>query len=68
MTKYLPLKSVSARYGISDRTVDRWVEAGDLPPATYIRGRRYWPEELLDQHDQARSRDLALAARKTEAA
>ena len=38
MTKYLPLKSVSARYGISDRTVDRWIETGDLPPATYIRG------------------------------
>ena len=49
MTKYLPLKSVSARYGISDRTVDRWIETGDLPPATYIRGRRYWHEGVIER-------------------
>jgi predicted DNA-binding transcriptional regulator AlpA len=59
MTKYLPLKSVSARYGISDRTVDRWIETGELPPATYIRGRRYWPEKLLDERDAVRGTEPA---------
>jgi predicted DNA-binding transcriptional regulator AlpA len=58
-TKYLPVRPVAARYGVSDRTVDRWVQDGDLPQPVYIQGRRYWSEEQLDQHD---------AARKTEAA
>ena len=61
MTKYLPLKSVSARYGISDRTVDRWIETGDLPPATYIRGRRYWSAESLDERDEARKAETQAA-------
>jgi predicted site-specific integrase-resolvase len=50
---------VAARYGVSDRTIDRWVDAGDIPAPVYIQGGRCWNEEALDQHD---------AARKTEAA
>ena len=42
------------RYGISDRTVDRWTEADELPKPVYIRGRRYWSEESLDERDKAR--------------
>ncbi len=59
MAKYLPKKSVSDRYGIAERTVRRWVETGELPPPTYIRGRRYWLEEALDQHDAARKTEVA---------
>ena len=34
MTKYLTAQSVCARYDdISDRTLDRWVEAGGDPKA-----------------------------------
>jgi excisionase family DNA binding protein len=60
MTQLLHMRAVCSRYGISDRTVDRWIEAGELPKPMYIQGRRYcWSEDQLDQHD---------AARKTEAA
>ena len=54
MSKLLHLRAVCARYGISDRTVDRWVEAGELPKPMYIQGRRYWSAESLDKHDEAR--------------
>ena len=54
MTKLLHLRAVCARYGISDRTVDRWVDAGDLPKPVYIQGRRYWDADELGQRDDAR--------------
>jgi predicted site-specific integrase-resolvase len=62
--KYLPIESVSARYGDrSYRTLDRWVETGKLPPPVYIAGHRYWIEEELDRHDEARPRDGNPAGR-----
>lgn len=54
MSKLLHLRAVCIRYGISDRTVDRWVEAGVLPKPVYIRGRRYWSEKSLNERDEAR--------------
>jgi predicted DNA-binding transcriptional regulator AlpA len=54
MSKLLHLRAVCTRYGISDRTVDRWVEAGVLPKPVYIQCRRYWSEESLDEYDRAR--------------
>jgi hypothetical protein len=55
MPEWLPAKTVCNRYGeISDRTLDRRVEAGALPPPVYIRRRRYWDEEALNAHDAAR--------------
>ena len=59
MTKLLHLRAVCARYGISDRTVDRWVEAGDLPKPVYIQGRRYWDADELGQRDDARRAEVA---------
>jgi hypothetical protein len=59
MKRLIPIRGVCARYDCSDRTVDRWVEAGELPEPVYIRRRRYWNEEQLNERD---------AARKTEAA
>jgi predicted DNA-binding transcriptional regulator AlpA len=61
MSKLLHLRAVCARYGISDRTVDRWVEAGELPQPIYIQGRRYWEEATLAERDEARKTDAALA-------
>jgi hypothetical protein len=56
MARWLAAKAVCARYGnISDRTIDRWVDAGVLSEPTYICGRRYWSEERLDQDDVARA-------------
>jgi predicted site-specific integrase-resolvase len=54
MSKYLPAKPVAERYGVCDRTIERWVAAGDLPSPVYIQGRRYWNEAELDQRDEAR--------------
>ena len=59
MSKLLHLRAVCARYGISDRTVDRWVEAGVLPKPIYINGRRYWDAEELGQRDDARKAETA---------
>jgi DNA-binding transcriptional MerR regulator len=59
MTKWLPAQAVASRYGVSDRTVDRWVEAGVLPKPMYIQGRRYWDEAELAQRDQARKTEAA---------
>ena len=54
MTKWLPAKGVCNRYDISERTIDRWVETQILPTPVYIRGRRYWSSEQLDERDEAR--------------
>ncbi len=59
MSKLLHLRAVCARYGISDRTVDRWVEAGELPKPIYIQGRRYWDADELGQRDDARKTEAA---------
>jgi predicted DNA-binding transcriptional regulator AlpA len=59
MSKLLHLRAVCARYGISDRTVDRWVEASVLPKPVYIQGRRYWDEAELGQRDEARKTEGA---------
>lgn len=53
-TKLLPTKAVCDRYGRSDRTIDRWVEVGELPKPIYIRKLRYWDEADLDRRDEAR--------------
>ena len=61
---YLPAKAVCARYGISDRTLDRWLENDSLnfPLPLLINGRRYFSEGDLQAFERAR------VTRKTEAA
>ncbi len=60
--KFLNVRAVCARYStIADRTVDRWVASGTLPQPIYIRGQRYWPEDLLDEHDKARRAESEAA-------
>ena len=61
MSQLLHMRAVCARYGISDRTVDRWVEAGELPKPMYIQGRRYWSAESLDERDEARKAETQAA-------
>ena len=50
---------VCQRYGRASRTLDRWIESGDLPKPTYIRGLRYWDEAELDAFDEARKAGAA---------
>jgi predicted DNA-binding transcriptional regulator AlpA len=59
--KLVSTKFVCCRYGRSDRTIDRWIESGELPQPIYIRGLRYWDEEDLDQRDEARKAKAVAA-------
>jgi predicted DNA-binding transcriptional regulator AlpA len=62
-SRMLPTRSVCKRYEITDRTVDRWVENGILPPPLRINGLRYWPERELEQRERdfQRSRETKAA-------
>jgi predicted DNA-binding transcriptional regulator AlpA len=59
--KLVPVRFLCDRYGRSDRTIDRWVETGELPQPIYIRGLRYWDEADLDQRDEARKAESVAA-------
>jgi DNA-binding transcriptional MerR regulator len=43
-----------ARYGVTSRTIDRWLETGVLPQPMRINKVRYWDEAALDAADLAR--------------
>jgi predicted DNA-binding transcriptional regulator AlpA len=53
--KYLRKKGTADRYGVSERTIDRWVELGRLPPPVYLPGSRIplFAEDGLDEHDRS---------------
>jgi predicted DNA-binding transcriptional regulator AlpA len=59
MSKLLHMRAVCDRYGVTDRTLYRWVDAGELPKPVYIQGRRYWSEEGLNERDEARKTEAA---------
>lgn len=51
--EFLPTKRVRQRYGgKSEKTIDRWVEKGVLPPPEWINGRRHWRLSVLEQHER----------------
>jgi predicted site-specific integrase-resolvase len=54
MTRQLPTSALCERYSVSDRTIDRWLDAGILPPPVYINRRRYWLEEELERRERER--------------
>ena len=53
------------RYGVVDRTIDRWVEAGILPVPMRINKVRYWDEQEIEQLERER---MAKAVAGREAA
>jgi DNA-binding transcriptional MerR regulator len=58
VTRKLTSRSLQQRYGVVDRTIDRWVEAGILPVPMRINKIRYWDEaeiELLERERMARA-------------
>ena len=55
--RMLPTRLVCARYNITDRTVDRWLENGILPTPVRINGLRYWHEHELEQRERQLQRD-----------
>src|SRR5262245_21065998 len=55
MKRIARFKDLKGFDDISDRTVDRWVNTGILPPpAMRIKGVRYWDEAELEAADRAR--------------
>ena len=55
----VPTAAVAARYGVTVRSVERWLERPDLnfPRPEYINGRRYWSLNRLREWDGARLRE-----------
>lgn len=66
-TKLINKRAVANRYGgCALRTVQRWVQAGVLPPPdVVINGRGYWNEARLDEHDRQRVIDAGRHLTKT---
>jgi predicted site-specific integrase-resolvase len=56
------------RFGIVDRTVDRWVEVGILPKPIYINKIRYFDLEEVDRRMANRNEGPPRVVRPTEAA
>jgi predicted DNA-binding transcriptional regulator AlpA len=53
----LPTRQVCARYGVTDRTIARWMRDPDLnfPQPTVINGRNYFDDESLTMFDRAQA-------------
>jgi predicted DNA-binding transcriptional regulator AlpA len=52
--EFLTTKHVRARYGgKSDKTIDRWIAQGVLPPPLIINGRRHWRRSDLEHAERA---------------
>ena len=39
-------KDLALRYGVTERTIDRWKEDGTLPPPKYVQG-QFWTAEQI---------------------
>jgi DNA-binding transcriptional MerR regulator len=61
--RMLPTRLVRKRYGIVDRTINRWVDKGILPEPMRINSLRYWRESQLAQRERE-----GMSALKTDAA
>jgi len=44
----LPTRLMCERYGVVDRTINRWEKTGVIPQAEWINGRKYWDEERVE--------------------
>jgi hypothetical protein len=52
----LPARAIAERYGVTTRTIDRWILSGALPqPAFKINGVRYWDQADVEAFDNHRS-------------
>jgi DNA-binding transcriptional MerR regulator len=55
-SRKLTSRALQQRYGVVDKTIDRWVATGVLPEPMRINGYRYWDEEEVEQRDRERER------------
>jgi DNA-binding transcriptional MerR regulator len=50
----LTKRMVAERYSVSERTIDRWTEAGILPQPDRINKRPYYDEDGIEQRERER--------------
>ena len=56
MARKLTSRALQERYGVVDRTIDRWVESGVLPQPMRINKIRYWDLDEIEARDTQRLR------------
>lgn len=61
--RLLPMGQVCRRYGVTDRTIDRWLDRGILPEPVRINRYRYWRVSDLERFERER-----MGANKTDTA
>ena len=63
-SRLVPARGVAQRYGISLRSIDRWLAKNVIPPPDrVINNRRYWVLESLERVDRQNTLNVgALAA------
>ena len=54
MARKLTSRALQQRYGVVDRTIDRWTEAGILPEPLRINKIRYWDETEIEKRERER--------------
>jgi predicted DNA-binding transcriptional regulator AlpA len=52
--KLITCRVLQQRYGVSDRTIDRWLETGILPEPLRINKVRYWDEAEIETAERKR--------------
>ena len=62
--RMLPGRLVCARYSVTNRTIDRWLARGILPPPIRINGVRYWREKELAQRERELGQRKKRAGRR----
>jgi predicted DNA-binding transcriptional regulator AlpA len=50
----LTMRLLCDRYGVCDRTIDRWTQTGVLPKPMVINRIRFWDEEAIEERDRER--------------
>ena len=48
----LPTRLMCERYGVVDRTINRWEKTGVIPQAEWINGRKYLGDERVEKRDR----------------
>jgi|tagenome__1003787_1003787.scaffolds.fasta_scaffold19137604_2 hypothetical protein len=66
-TKFVSKRHTAERYGVTPRTIDRWVQAKVFPPSDrQVNTRHYWAEITLNEHDRAQTVAAGSKATKGE--
>jgi hypothetical protein len=48
-----PTRKMAEQNSVSIRTIERWADAGILPPPVRINGRKFWPAGTMPKTDAA---------------